>query len=191
MHKNNKYKKFNDNEFGEFYLRFSKKIKRMTISINLIGDLMVVVPIYNTLEDVFEFIYSKNKWIKENKNKIITKNIRVINFDFDSDLLNTFKLKIKLKVDQISMENNFNYSKIHFKNMISRWGSCSSKNNISFNTLMYHLEDDLQDYIIKHELLHTKIKNHSKEFWNALEEICENSKQKNTTINRSYFIKYY
>ena len=52
--------------------------------------------------------------------------------------------------------------------MTSRWGSCSSKNNISFNNLMYHLDNDLQDYIIKHELLHTKIKNHSNIYKKAI-----------------------
>lgn len=56
---------------------------------------------------------------------------------------------------------------------------------------MYHLNDDLQDYIIKHELLHTKIKNHSHKFWIELEKICVQSKYKNKLINSSYFIKYY
>lgn len=191
MEKIYNFQKINIDKIGNFYLRYSKKIKRIKISINLIGDLLVVVPNHNTYEDAIRFINSNIKWITKNKNKTFSKKINIISFNFNKDSLADFKLKIKLKVDQICVKYNFKYNKIYFKNMISRWGSCSSKNNISFNTLMYHLKEDLQDYIIKHELLHTKIKNHSNKYWNELEKICENSKYKNTIIKRSYFIKHY
>ena len=191
MNKNKKFQKINIDNIGETYFRHSSKIKRIKISINMIGDLMVVIPINNTSEDAIRFMKSNIKWIKDNKNRIYNKKIHIINFDFNNNLINDFKLKIKLKADQICIKHNFKYNNIYFKNMISRWGSCSSKNNISFNNLMYYLDNDLQDYIIKHELLHTKIKNHSNIFWDELEKICENSKHKNSTINKSYFIKYY
>lgn len=191
MNKNKKFQKINIDNIGVSYLRHSSKIKRIKISINMIGDLMVVIPINNTSEDAIRFMKSNIKWIKDSKNRIYNKKINIINFDFNDNLLNDFKLKIKLKTDQICIKHNFKYNKIYFKNMTSRWGSCSSKNNISFNNLMYHLDNDLQDYIIKHELLHTKIKNHSNIFWHELEKICENSKHKNSTINKFYFIKYY
>ena len=62
---------------------------------------------------------------------------------------------------------------------------------MSLNNLLYHLSDDLKDYVIKHELVHTKVKNHGKEFWNMLESVCENSKKKRYSLNNSYFIKTY
>ena len=38
------------------------------------------------------------------------------------------------------------------------------------------LPDSLIDYVILHELAHTVVKNHSKDFWNFLSSICENAK---------------
>jgi len=38
------------------------------------------------------------------------------------------------------------------------------------------LPDHLIDFVILHELVHTKIKNHSAEFWQKLDNVCENSK---------------
>jgi hypothetical protein len=73
--------------------------------------------------------------------------------------------------------------------MSSRWGSCSTSNNISLNNFLYYVGYDLQDYVIKHELMHTKIKNHSAFFWKELEAICENSKRKRFLINSSFLIR--
>lgn len=191
MEKNKYFQKLIVEDIGEIYLRYSQRIKNIKISINIIGDVLVVAPFFKNKSKVIKFLISNSNWIKINKKKSRNKDIKIISFDFNNNLLDDFKLEICKKVEKACDLHNFRYNKIYFKNMISRWGSCSSKNNISFNTLMYHLNDDLQDYIIKHELLHTKIKNHSHKFWIELEKICVQSKYKNKLINSSYFIKYY
>ncbi len=57
-----------------------------------------------------------------------------------------------------------NYSELKFKKMRSRWGSCSSKGVIVFNTELIKLDKKLIDFIIVHELSHLKHMNHSREF---------------------------
>jgi predicted metal-dependent hydrolase len=191
LFKGKKFQKFYISEVGEFWLRYSSKIKRIKISLNIIGDLFVTVPFTTSYEDAIEFLHESTSWIKKNKIKKHNKEINIISFDLKEDLLNDFKLKTLKKVDNFCYKYNFSYNKIYFKNMISRWGSCSYKNNISLNTLIYYLKDDLQDYVIKHELLHTKIKNHSNQFWIELNKICEDARSKQILINKSYFIKNY
>lgn len=56
------------------------------------------------------------------------------------------------------------YSDLKFKKMRSRWGSCSSKGVIVFNTELIKLDKKLIDFIIVHELSHLKHMNHSREF---------------------------
>ena len=51
----------------------------------------------------------------------------------------------------------------------TKWGSCSDKKNINLNINIAYLPKELQDYILLHELCHTKIKNHSKQFWASLD----------------------
>lgn len=76
--------------------------------------------------------------------------------------------RLKYLADKFS----FNYSRLSIKKMKTRWGSCSVKNKINLNLYLMALPEHLSDYIILHELLHTKVKNHSKEFWDKLEIIC-------------------
>ena len=54
---------------------------------------------------------------------------------------------------------------LYIQNMSKRWGSCTPANNIILNVDAIKLPFSLIDYLIVHELVHTKIKNHSKEFW--------------------------
>jgi len=60
--------------------------------------------------------------------------------------------------------------KYSIRNQKTRWGSCSNLNNINLNINLVSLTQDLMDYVILHELLHTKIKNHSKKFWAQLDK---------------------
>jgi predicted metal-dependent hydrolase len=64
----------------------------------------------------------------------------------------------------------FAIGKIRIKNQKSRWGSCSSKGNLNFNYKVVLLPEHLSDYIIVHELCHIGEFNHSRNFWNLVEQ---------------------
>ena len=92
------------------------------------------------------------------------------------------------KIQSFSLKYNLKYNKLSFKWMKSRWGSCSYKNNISLNLWMMFLPNNLIKYIILHELVHTKVKNHSEDFWIELEKICDTPKLFNKRLNSDFSI---
>lgn len=71
---------------------------------------------------------------------------------------------------------NFKYNKIRLSNASSRWGSCSNLGTISLNISLMQLPFEAIDYVIIHELSHTKQMNHSKDFWNIVSLIDPNYK---------------
>ena len=78
------------------------------------------------------------------------------------------------RVACLAEKHGFRFNKVFIKNHRSRWGSCSGANNINLSLHLMRLPDELVDYVILHELVHTEIKNHSPAFWSRLGEVCEN-----------------
>ena len=80
------------------------------------------------------------------------------------------------RVKALAIDHDFNYQKLTIKNTKSRWGSCSFDNNINLSLHLMRISNELIDYVILHELVHTKVKNHSSKYWETLEKHCPNSK---------------
>lgn len=66
--------------------------------------------------------------------------------------------------------------KITFKFYKSKWGSCSAKNDFSFNALLAMAPEKVVEYVVIHELSHCKEKNHSKRFWEEVGQFDPNFK---------------
>jgi hypothetical protein len=80
-------------------------------------------------------------------------------------------LLLPKRLTELAHKFGFSYNKVSIRNNKRNWGSCSSRNNISLNLQMMKLPDQLIDYILLHELVHTEIKDHSERFWKKLDEV--------------------
>ena len=78
---------------------------------------------------------------------------------------------IPFRIKKFSIQHKFKYKDIRFKNMRTRWGSCSHDNNLNFNIQLMMLPEYLIDYVILHELSHTIEKNHSERYWALVDRI--------------------
>ena len=63
-----------------------------------------------------------------------------------------------------------------------RWGSCSSDQMITLSYFLMQLPWDLIDYVILHELAHTKHLNHGPGFWSELEALCPDARARRKSI---------
>jgi predicted metal-dependent hydrolase len=88
------------------------------------------------------------------------------------------------RLNELARRHGFTYNKVFVRNQKTRWGSCSSRNNISLNMNLIRLPAQLMDYTILHELVHTRIKDHSPRFWQALEKYVPRPKSVDSQLDQ-------
>ena len=94
------------------------------------------------------------------------------------------------RLHELAAKHGLKVENVYVKHVKSRWGSCSSVNNINLNLHLMRLPDRLIDYVILHELAHTIEKNHGPGFWKLLEKICPESRQLDKELNH-YHVDIY
>ncbi len=94
------------------------------------------------------------------------------------------------RVRELANIHGFNYNQVYVKLLKSKWGSCSSLGNINLNLFLMLQHSHLIDYIILHELSHTKEHNHSGNFWLLLNKITEGkAKELDKEIKNAFLFK--
>lgn len=153
------------------------RTKRKTLSIELKdGGLLVRAPNRMSNREIQAFILSKKDWIEKHQ-KIIEERRELLKQypPYTEDELKELAKKAKgiipAKVKHYAEIIGVNYDRITIRCQKTRWGSCSSKGNLSFNCLLMELPDEIIDSVVVHELCHRKHMNHSKAFYDELERM--------------------
>lgn len=81
------------------------------------------------------------------------------------------------RVRRFAERHGFIYGRLTLKNLCSRWGSCSVTNNINLNVQLMRLPDELIDFVVMHELVHTRVKNHGPRFWTLIEKLTPDARE--------------
>jgi predicted metal-dependent hydrolase len=172
-----KSKKVQIRGVGDVLLERSNRAKHMSLSIRPFRGVRVAVPRGVSFTAAEKFAHSKTSWIKKHLEKMtsIEKQAEVLK---GSHLIDMGKAREHLveRLDELCKRNGFKYNRVFVKNQKTRWGSCSDKNNVNLNVNLVRLPNELIDYVIFHELVHTRVKDHSHRFWEELGKFVENPK---------------
>ena len=84
-----------------------------------------------------------------------------------TDLLSSY---LDLCLGRLSKQMNCHVSAVKIREYKSRWGSCNSKQALTFNSLLAGAPRNMIDYVIVHELAHCHVLAHNKLFWQLVEK---------------------
>ena len=80
-----------------------------------------------------------------------------------TDAKREFKAKVHQWAERLDVQINW----LGVREMRNKWASCSTNGNLNFNTELLGFDEELQNYVIVHELLHFSVPNHGK-LWKSL-----------------------
>ena len=177
---------------GTVLFERSKRAKRVIISVKPFNGVRVAVPYRLSFHKAMEFVRTKADWIKIHLEKMEQYEREYNSRPGIEEAIDKEKAKEVLtgKLEQLAEKHGFVYHRVFFRNQKTRWGSCSSQNNISLNMKLVKLPDELMDYVLLHELVHTRRKDHSKAFWAELDKIMGDGKKMASRL-RKYGIGLY
>ena len=164
----------------------SQRAKHIRITIRPDQAVRLTIPRDQSVDRAKQFLNSKIPWIKKHQHRFSK---------LDNLQTNLPKFKINEKeardmlvgrLEGLANIHNFKYARVAIRNQKTKWGSCSAKNNINLNINLARLPDELRDYVILHELVHTRFKNHSKKFWAELDKVIGTSAKELSKKLRKY-----
>ena len=175
------------------HLEKRRNIKHVYLRVLNPNLIQIKTNIYYTLLDARDLIEKKMTWIENTIIRLEEKNINDDEFlylgerkkieDFKIKNIDSFYKKEILKylpdlVQEYSIKMNLIPTSISYRKNKRTWGSCNYKNGLNFNILLMKFPIELMEYVIIHELAHIQHKNHSKKFWDLVEDFCPDYKQR-------------
>ena len=154
---------------------------RKTISI-CIENMSVVVkaPIGTDRKTIEKLLIKHTRWIQKGietqRKKEELK--RYLTPEEVKKLKKEAKLYCKEKADYFANIMGLKYSRITITSAQKRFGSCSSKGNISFSYRLMLYPEPAREYVIVHELAHLKEMNHSKRFYDIVASVIPDYKNR-------------
>jgi predicted metal-dependent hydrolase len=151
------------------------------------GNLLLILP--TTYENEITIIQKHKDWIQKKKGTIQKarqeakeKNLVLIRTD------EALKKLIHSIIEKYKKAFNFKIEKIYFRRMKTKWGSFSSKGNLTINTLLKFLPKGLIEYVIFHELAHSQERKHNERFWRIVMQKFRNYQTKEKDLLVYWFL---
>lgn len=151
----------------EYSLYRRVRLRRITLSVNSKGKVRVTAPKLVPKSIIEKFVRSKHEWIEgvlQKMKAVQQSHFSGPKFSYHGNKARAKKI-ITERVKYFAGLHGFSFKRISIKNTSSRWGSCSTKENLNFNYKLIFLSEALLDYVVVHELCHLREHNHSRKFW--------------------------
>lgn len=172
-------------ETGEILLEKSSRAQRINITVKPVSGIRVAVPRGVSFQQAEQVVRNKAEWIQVQLEKVRDTEKLSRKLLKNSGYISRAAAKgiIVSRLKELACVHKISYNKIFIRNQKTRWGSCSSKKNLSINYKIAVLPQHLMDYVLLHELVHIKHLNHSRLFWDELNILVGDARSLDRQLN--------
>ena len=157
---------------GAVRLERSARARRLSISVRPFTGARVAVPRGCSFADAERFAHSMGRWLERQHERL--RRLEQARASLPAlqsappDRATAARL-ILARLQSLAAAHAFTYRCVIFREQRTVWGSCSVRNDLRLNLKLARLEPVLIDYVLLHELVHTRVKHHGSAFWAELQ----------------------
>lgn len=172
------------------------KSRRRTLSLTIEHDGTVTIraPRGISQTHIDNFLKEKKNWIIKNVTKAKKRQLKSRDFSQKitpeqiPQLKRRARQMLTERADYFSERYDLSYKSIRLSSARTRWGSCGHENNLNFNWVIMFAPPEVIDYLVAHELAHTKYKNHQKSFWELVARMHPEYRQSRKWLRENAYL---
>lgn len=154
--------------------------KTLALYVRQDGRIEVRAPLKTSKAYIDGFVIKKQDWITSTRNKLSERNsakkIIQLTQSEEAKYKKQSRALFQQKCQTFAEQMDLRHGNIKVNGAKTRWGSCNRKGDINFTYRLLFAPEELIDYVVVHELAHTKEMNHSAKFWTIVEQIMPDYK---------------
>ena len=158
---------------GDVVLRQRWTTGRISLSIMPSGEVRLSYPRLISTARALRFLEEKVEWVLQMREKF--ENRKMQGADYTKAQIEALRREAKrvlpAMVERLAKQHGFRYGRVTIRATRSKWGCCTSKNDLSLSLFLMTLPNYLQEFVVLHELCHTVHHNHSAEFHALLDRV--------------------
>ena len=154
------------------------------------GSLRLSYPLFANRSRAIAFAESRTEWIEQTRQRLTERRASyptITRLDVER-LRHKARAYIPAQLNYLASKHGFSYTTLRISSAHTRWGSCSGRNGISISLFIMLLPEHLREFILLHELCHTRHHNHSAAFHALLNSLVEGRERELNAELRKYKI---
>ena len=158
---------------GDVLLRQRWTTSRISLSVKPTGEVRLSYPRLVSTAKALRFLEEKVEWVLQMRTKISER--AMSGADYTPIQIEALRSEAKqvlpAMVERLAQQYGFRYGRVTIRATRSKWGCCTSQNNLSLSLFLMTLPTHLQEFVVLHELCHTIHHNHSAAFHALLNKV--------------------
>lgn len=166
---------------GPIALKQNPRARRITLSVKPSGEVRLSFPVTISQSRALTFLEERLEWVERARERMRQRTEKHPPRSYSAEEIEALRLRAKRelppRVEELARKFGFEYGRITIRAAHTKWGCCTSRNNLSLSLFLMTLPEHLRDFVLLHELCHTRHHNHSPRF-HALLDQCLAGREK-------------
>ncbi len=169
---------------GPVLFEKTRRARRVSLSIRASRGVRVAVPWRVSFDEARRFALSKLGWIRGTLAHVESARGRCRESVLAAERLDRRSARAYLtgRLGELAREHGFNPGRLSIRRQGTLWGSASPSGRIQLNALLAVVPPELADYVILHELVHTRVRGHGRAFWAELESRMPDARRRQSRL---------